>query len=188
MAGRPAAPYILPMNETARDIAGAAEDRGRLSAALVLAGSAALLMGALMFQYWGGLAPCPLCILQRYFHIAVAILAGAAFLAPDPRWRTLLLGLAALALLGSAAMALFHVGVEAGWWQGLAGCSGDSLGNISMDPSKMITGAEKGPAARCDQVPWSLLGLSLAGWNIAASLTLAAVALYGLMRMGRRPA
>jgi disulfide bond formation protein DsbB len=163
-------------------------DRGRLPAAAVLAGSAALLMGALLFQYWGGLPPCPLCILQRYFHIAVAVLAGAAFLAPDPRWRTLLLGLTALVLLGSAGMALFHVGVEAKWWEGLPGCSGAGFGGISDDPSKLIQSAGKGPAARCDQVPWSFLGLSLAGWNIVASLVLAGIALYGLFRIGRRPA
>ena len=188
VAGRGSTPYIQPMTKAASDSVLAAPDRGRMSAALVLAGSAALLMGALLFQYWGGLAPCPLCILQRYFHIAVAVLAGAAFLVPDPRWRTLLLGLAALGLLGSAAMALFHVGVEAKWWEGLPGCSGGNQGGFSADPSKLLQNAEKAPAARCDEVPWSFLGLSLAGWNIVASLALAGIAVAGLLRVGPRPA
>lgn len=166
----------------------AQDDRGRTAAALVLAGSAALLMGALLFQYWGGLPPCPLCILQRYFHIGVAVLAGAAFLAPNTNWRALLLGLTVLGLLGSAGMAFFHVGVEAKWWEGLSGCSGSSLGNAPPDPTKLIQGAEQGPAVRCDEAPWSFLGLSLAGWNVAASLLLAIIALSGLLRVTRRAA
>ncbi len=176
------------MTETPSDGPLAPQDHGRSAAALVLAGSATLLMGALMFQYWGGLPPCPLCMPQRYFHIAVAILAGAAFLAPDPRWRAFLLSGVALGLLGSAAMAFFHVGVEAKWWEGLAGCSGDTLGTAPPDPTKLIQGAEQGPVIRCDEKPWSLFGLSLAGWNVVASLLMAGIAVWGLMRIGRRPA
>lgn len=189
MAGGRPAPYISDMTEVADTAAARVrDDRGRVAAALVLAGSAALLMGALMFQYWGGLPPCPLCVLQRYFHVGVAVLAGAAFLAPDPRWRSFLLGLTALGLLGSAAMAFFHVGVEAKWWEGLSGCSGDTLGTAPPDPTKMIQGAEQGPAVRCDEVPWSFLGLSLAGWNVVASLAMAGIALWGLFRIRRQTA
>ena len=190
MASAPVAPYIPDMLDSADKAATlpADDDRGRPAAAMVLAGSTALLMGALMFQYWGGLPPCPLCLLQRYFHVVVAILAGAAFLIPDPRWRAFLLSLTALSLLGSAAMAFFHVGVEAKWWEGLSGCAGNTLGNSPPDPTKLIEGAERGPGARCDEVPWSFLGLSLAGWNVVASLGMAVVATWGIFRLGRQAA
>ncbi|MGH6719142.1 MAG: disulfide bond formation protein B, partial [Alphaproteobacteria bacterium] len=56
----------------------------RLALALAL-GSAALLLGAFYFQYVAGLAPCPLCLDQRYAHGAVIVLAlGAAAVASRP--------------------------------------------------------------------------------------------------------
>ena len=39
------------------------------------------------------------------------------------------------------------------------------------------------PLTRCDEVPWSLIGVSLAGWNALASCALAALALYGAGRL-----
>src|SRR5665213_1706683 len=52
-----------PMALTTRQFAGA-----------VLVASAAVLGAALLSQYWGGLAPCELCLLQRWpWWVAIAI-------------------------------------------------------------------------------------------------------------------
>lgn len=164
------------------------DDRGRTHAALIFAGSAALLMGAYMFEIWGGLSPCPLCLLQRYFHFAVVPIGVTAFLVPNRRWRMALLGLGVLVLIGSAGMALFHVGVEWKWWEGLPGCAGGlDGGGFSSDPTKMLKQAEAGPGPRCDEIAWSMFGLSMAGWNVVASLFLAGIAAAGVLRL-RRPA
>lgn len=133
-------------------------------------GSAALLLGALAFQYLGGLYPCPLCLWQRWPHLA-AVLIGAAALALPGRKLPVLGALAALATAGIGG---FHAGVELGWWQGLDSCAGAGIGGLSgaalLDPT-----ADVPPPVRCDAVAWSFLGLSMAAWNMILSLGLAAL-------------
>ena len=46
--------------------------------------------------------------------------------------------------------------------------------------------AEAPPA--CDQVGFTFLGLSLAGWNVVASLALATIAAAAALGLGRRSA
>jgi disulfide bond formation protein DsbB len=134
----------------------------RLLALLVPAG---LLGGALGSQYLGGLHPCEMCYWQRWPHAAAIALAGAAFLLPS-RAR-LLTALAALAITISGAIGVFHAGVEIGWWEGLTRCTAG--GAISLEDLMNV------PLVRCDQVQWSLLGISMAGWNALISLGSAAV-------------
>ncbi len=143
----------------------------RLLALLVPAG---LLGGALGSQYLGGLHPCEMCYWQRWPHAAAIILAGAAFLLPA-RAR-LLTALAALAIAVSGAIGVFHAGVELGWWEGLTRCTAG--GALSLDELMNV------PLVRCDQVQWSWLGISMAGWNAVLSLGAAAV-IAGLLARGR---
>ena len=133
-------------------------------------GSLALLLGAFAFQYIGGLAPCTLCLWQRWPH-AAAVLIGVASLALPGRALPLL---GALAALTSAAIGGFHAGVEQGWWDGLASCSGGSIAGISVD-DLLNPAADVAPPVRCDQIAWSFAGLSMAAWNMVISLALAAL-------------
>jgi len=133
-------------------------------------GSLALLVGAFAFQYIGGLAPCTLCLWQRWPHAAAVLIGLAALALPG---RTLPL-LGALAALTAAAIAGFHAGVEQGWWEGLASCAGGSIAGISMD-DLLNPAADVAPPIRCDQIAWSFAGLSMAAWNMVISLGLAAV-------------
>ncbi len=143
----------------------------RLSLVLIAAGgSLALLLGAFAFQYIGGLAPCTLCLWQRWPHAAAVMIGLAAFALPG---RTLPL-IGALAALATAAIGGFHAGVEQGWWEGLASCSGGSIAGISVD-DLLNPAANVAPPVRCDQIAWSLAGLSMAAWNMVISLGLAAV-------------
>ncbi len=150
----------------------------RLARLLVLVVPAALLGGALGSQYVGGLYPCEMCYWQRWAHAGAIVLAGAAFLFPaaSPRSR-MFTALAALAIAVSGAIGVFHAGVELGWWQGLTRCTAG--GAMSLDDLMKV------PLVRCDQVQWSLLGISMAGWN--AIVSLGSAALVGLlMTRGRR--
>ena len=143
----------------------------RLLALLVPVG---LLGGALGSQYLGGLHPCEMCYWQRWPHAAAIILAAAAFAVPA-RAR-MLTALAALAIAVSGAIGLFHTGVELGWWEGLTRCTAG--GALSLDDLMSV------PLVRCDQVQWSWLGISMAGWNAILSLGSAAV-IAGLLARGR---
>lgn len=147
--------------------------------ALVIAaagGSAALLLAAFLFQHWGGMAPCKLCIWQRYPHV-IAVAVGALALL-SARVPFILAG--AAATLATAAIGLYHVGVEQGWWQGPSTCSAGPVGGVSADD--LFNQIMTAPLVRCDEIPWSLFGLSMAGWNALISLGLAALWLAALRR------
>lgn len=138
------------------------------------AGSAALLAGAFAFQYLGGLAPCQLCLWQRWPH-AAAVLAGLLALAVgSAAGQRILAALGAVAALGSAAIGAFHVGVEQKWWQGLASCTAGSVQGIS-GADLLNTDIVLAPVVRCDAIAWALVGVSMAGWNVLISLGLAVI-------------
>jgi disulfide bond formation protein DsbB len=155
-------------------------DAGRLIALLL---PLALLGGALGSQYIGGLYPCEMCWWQRYPHAAAILLAGGAFTAPaaSSRARTLTL-LAALAIAISGAIGVYHAGVELQIFQGFTTCSTTATATSTEDLLKKLM---KVPLIRCDQVQWSFLGISLAGWNAIFSLSGAALIAW-LMLGGRR--
>lgn len=136
---------------------------------LAASGSAVLLIAALGFQYIGGLAPCEMCLWQRWPH-AAAILVGALGVTVLWRQRRVMAGIGTVAMLATAAIGLFHVGVEQNWWQGPSTCSAASpVGQSTDDLMASIMAA---PLVRCDEVAWSLLGISMAGWNALVSLGL----------------
>jgi len=151
-----------------------------LARRLALGVPALLLAGAYLSQYGFGLYPCELCWWQRYGHFAAIVLAGLAFVAPPQR---LWLALAALAILGSGLIGAFHAGVEYGWWEGLTTCS-NPIAEVGGDPLQAIMDA---PLIRCDEVQWSLAGISLAGFNFLIS-TAAGLAVLRLVAKGGRNA
>jgi disulfide bond formation protein DsbB len=137
---------------------------------LTLTAYAAMLAAAhLYFQRFLGLQPCPLCLDQRNWHWAVVGVSLAAFVAlrfrPGvARWAALIIG---LVLLGSAAMGAYHVAVEQHWV--IAQC------DARIDPNDIrpLDFNERLEAPRCDDIAWSLLGVSMAGYNALISLLLA---------------
>ena len=134
---------------------------------LAAAGSFALLAGAYGFEYLGSMAPCKLCLWQRYPHM-VAIAIGVLALMLHGRALPLL---GALAALTSAGIGLYHTGVERGWWQGPTTCTSGPIGNLS--PAELLDQILTAPLVRCDDIAWEMLGLSMASWNAIASLCLA---------------
>jgi len=146
---------------------------------LGLAG-AAILLAALALQYLGGLPPCPLCIWQRWPYVALIALGLIGW-----RWRArAMLALASLVLLGGAGIAVYHVGIEQGWWALPAGCVAGASADSVAELRRLL--AEAPPA--CDQVGFTFLGLTLAGWNLVSSLLLAAYGAAAALGFRRRGA
>jgi Disulfide bond formation protein DsbB len=145
----------------------------RLLALIVPAG---LLGGAYISQYVFGLAPCEMCWWQRYPHMFAVVFAALAFF-----WRPArpLIAVAALGILASGLIGAFHAGVEYGWWKGVTACTASPF-VAGGDPLEAIMNA---PVIRCDTAPWTLLGVSLAGWNFLISLA-GALAIFGLIARG----
>ncbi|MEL7464299.1 MAG: disulfide bond formation protein B [Pseudomonadota bacterium] len=159
-----------------------------LSRALLLAsllGPAAVLGAALFSQYVGGLAPCPMCIWQRWPHaIAIALAALALLLVPRPASRLVAkaaLGAGALALLVGAGIGVFHAGVELGYWEGPSTCVGGDISTLSTEA--LIAQIQGAPLVRCDEIAWSFAGVSMAGWNAILSLGLAALTALAARRL-----
>ncbi len=136
--------------------------KARLLAVMV---PAALLGGAYIAQYGLGLPPCEMCWWQRYPHFAALGIGALAFLLKPPQVWTALAG---LAIITSGLIGGFHAGVEYGWWEGITGCSTPASGIDVMDLAAA-------PLIRCDVAPWTLFGISLAGFNFLISSTLGAV-------------
>jgi disulfide bond formation protein DsbB len=133
---------------------------------------AALLAGAFGSEYFGHLSPCEMCWWQRYAHLAALVPAALAFTAPAGSRRSrLLVLLAALGIAVSGAIGVYHAGVELKIFQGFTTCT--KTGAMSLED------IVKAPLVRCDQVQWSFLGVSMAGWN--AILSLGGAALVALL-------
>ena len=137
---------------------------------LACAGSLALLLGAFGFQYLGGLAPCPMCIWQRWPH-AVAFLIGIAAMTVLWKFRRPLSALGFMTMLTSAGLGIFHAGVEQQWWEGPTTCVGTDPG--SMNSEDLLNALMEAPMVRCDEIVWDLWGITMAGWNALISLGLA---------------
>lgn len=145
---------------------------------LALVVPAALMLGALGSQYIGGLHPCEMCYWQRWPHDAAIVLALFAFGTRVDKASHVLVALAALAIMVSGGIGLFHAGVEYGWWEGITTCSTTAAG-VSLEDIM------RAPVVRCDVPQWTLLGISLAGFNAIISLGSGAVILALLRRAGR---
>ncbi|MGD9650078.1 MAG: disulfide bond formation protein B [Dongiaceae bacterium] len=123
----------------------------------------AALAGAYIFQYGFGLAPCPLCLYQRWPYMAAIAFSLLAYGFRHKPLYGVWLGLLALSFWLSAALALFHVGVEQHWWRGLDSCQGQAIPTNLEELRAMIENAQP---ARCDEIAWSFLGISIAGYNL----------------------
>ena len=134
------------------------DNSGKARALAVLV-PAALLGGAYVAQYGFGLYPCEMCWWQRYPHFAALGLGLAAYVVKPPQVWTALAG---LAIITSGLIGGFHAGVEYGWWEGITGCATLPTNIDVMNPATA-------PLIRCDVAPWTLWGISLAGFNFLIS-------------------
>ncbi|MBI1181262.1 MAG: disulfide bond formation protein B [Alphaproteobacteria bacterium] len=137
--------------------------------AFVLAVCIAVMLGAYGFQYIGGLEPCHLCYLQRYaYYVAIPLAALSTALAATRGLAAarLPLVLTGLALLTGMAIAGYHAGVEYHWWPGPETCTAPDLSGKGGD---MLAAIMNQGLVRCDEIPWSLFGISMAGYNFFIS-------------------
>ncbi len=160
-----------------------------MAAALAIAIlAAAAPLFALASETWLGLAPCALCLWQRWPYWVAAALALFAALLPGAarRW---LLGLAGIAVLVSAGIAVLHVGVEAHWWPSpLPSCLAPSAGG-GASIEEMMRSLAPAPSKPCDAPTFPIPGLplSMAAMNLIYALALGALAIALAARKGARP-
>lgn len=155
--------------------------------ALLIGLATALVIGAAWAFQASGYAPCELCLLERipyYVGMPVAVVTAVA-----SRRGYRYLALAGFAVLvatfaASTALGLYHVGVEWRFWPGPTECSGA----LTAPPNvgDFLEQLHHVAVVRCDQPALTIVGLSLAGWNVVASIILLALANAGILRRGFR--
>lgn len=138
-----------------------------------------MLLTAFFFQYVLGLEPCILCVLQRWPYVLAIALGLIAWRFPETRAAVYLWSVVTFVTGGG--IAAYHVGVEQRWWEGTSACGGGSpLG--SADPAALMEQLLATPVVACDQIPWALFGISMAGYNVLMSAGFALLCLLVLLR------
>jgi disulfide bond formation protein DsbB len=159
-----------------------------MAALAITAIAAATLAGAWFLQLVLDLRPCPLCLEQRYaYYLMIPLGALVALAAARDAPRAVLfsgLAILAAAALGNTWLGTYHAGVEWGLWKGPTECTGP-VGNLGS-AGTLLERLDTVKVVRCDEVQWKFLGLSLAGYNVLISLSIAAIAAWGIARMAAR--
>ena len=146
--------------------------------------SLAVLGSAYASQYWGGLAPCELCLYQRWpWRIVGGLGLLALWVVPRPRLWRFVVGFCGLTLMAGAVIAVYHVGIEQHWWLGPASCTSAGTPASLAELKAQIMAA---PVVLCDQIQWSLFGVTLAGFNAIISFFAATASLAAVWSSARR--
>ena len=153
--------------------------------ALVAVGCTGLLAFGLYLQHAVGLEPCPMCIVQRYALIGVALLSAAAAALPQGRWRWS--GAVGVALVGGFGA---FVAARQTWLQWyppeVLSCGRDFYGMIESFPLKRAVPMIFKGSGDCSKVDWAFLGLTIANWSfVSFSAVLALIALLWWKRPAR---
>lgn len=159
-------------------------DWSRLVPVFVLVASVAALTAAFVSQYGFDIQPCVLCLYQRVPYYVAGTAALLAMVLPSGREdRSLIVAVAGLAFLAGAGIAFYHVGVQQHWWASIAACGGGQEPLRVNGPADLMAKLH-GPAPKaCDEVDWTILGLSMPAYNVVASLALAALSLWSAWRI-----
>ena len=139
---------------------------------LAITASALILAAAHAFETFGGLPPCPLCLRQRevYWALIFMTATGPAIwrFVPKRRFLVALNVLIGLVFGVGVVVAAYHAGVEWKFFPPPAGCSSGGVNPLEM-------GNLDAPISipLCNDAPFYILGLSMAGWNGVVSALLA---------------
>jgi disulfide bond formation protein DsbB len=131
------------------------------------------------FEIWGGLQPCSLCVISRWFYVALGMfsLGGilvTAFKHPAKFWQRIVKALPVMSFRKACLIvsfcgmvfSAFHVGIERKWWRVKMKCTSAVVGVTSIQDYKqrlLYT-------PRCDRVAWRFLGFSMADMNLLAQI------------------
>jgi disulfide bond formation protein DsbB len=144
--------------------------------AVVFGGALLIILTAHAFEQFGGYAPCPLCLQERYayyFGVPAAVVAFFAARGESFGFARLVLVLIAIGFIINMGLGIYHAGAEWKFWPGPDTCAG------GFDLQWSREGIVDTPVIRCDEAAWRFLGLSFAGWNAVVSALLAGIALWG---------
>ena len=156
-------------------------DQPRRVLALICAVCIAMLAFGLYLQHVAGLEPCPMCIVQRYALILVAVVAGiTAFASRRP---LLVVGSGLMALMASLGAFVAARQSFLQWFPPeVASCGRDLYGMIETFPLKRVIPMIFNGSGDCTKIDWTFLGLSIANWSFVAFVSFALLGLLLIFR------
>ncbi len=124
-----------------------------------------------MAEYLFGIAPCSLCIFQRYVMMAILTMSlGVVISGFDHKVITRVIGLFAAC---GVILCGYHIGVELKWWAMPQSCVG-KVDLVSTDPAEMLKALQEQmknqKIFRCDKINWYLFGVPASWWTLGAFL------------------
>ena len=153
----------------------------RRAYALICLACVAMLAFGLYLQHVVGLEPCPMCIVQRYALVLIALFAGlAAVTRKKGMQRT------GGVLLLLSALAGGYTAAQQSWLQWyppeVVSCGRDFYGMIETFPLKRALPMIFRGGGDCSQIDWTFLSLSIANWSFIAFAVFAVLAVILLVR------
>lgn len=132
-----------------------------------------------VLEYGFGVLPCHMCWWQRYMHYAILAfsLLGLAHIRLQ---RPALMAIIAAALVGLG-IAMWQFAAQHGWLPFPASCTSGGV-PIYADPADLAAAMQATKVIPCDKENFTILGLSLAGYNIPAMLLVITLSIRGLKK------
>ena len=119
------------------------------------------------------LEPCRLCLIQRIPYAIIAVIGWIGLKHSDWLSAGNLTAIAGFVFLAGATIALYHVGIEQQLWQSTVGCSGEL--NQQISANKLQDMLQQKQPKSCNQIEWTLFGVSIATYNAVFSLICAGI-------------
>ena len=153
--------------------------------ALVALVCVALLAFGLYLQHVVGLEPCPMCIVQRYTLVLVAIVAGVSTL--SARRNFLITGASLLVLLsGFGAFVAARQSFLQWYPPEIVSCGRDFYGMIETFPLKRSIPMIFKGSGDCTAIDWTFLGGSIANWSFVSFVLIGVTTLMLVVRQVRQ--
>ncbi len=149
--------------------------------ALVAASCIAMLCFGFYLQHVGGLEPCPMCIVQRYAMILIAILS---IIASATAIKGIQIGTSWLVII--TALGGAFVAARQSWLQWyppeIASCGRDIYGMIETFPLQNLVPMILKGSGDCTKIDWTFLGGSIANWSFLCFVGIATLAIWAALR------
>ena len=153
--------------------------------ALIAAACVAMLVFGLYLQHVVGLEPCPMCIVQRYALMLVAVVAGITAFARKKGWFVAGSGLLVLLCALGAFVAARQSFLQ--WYPPEeASCGRDLYGMIETFPLKRAIPMIFKGSGDCTKIDWTFLGLSIANWSFISFALIGLAGVVLLVRLARQ--
>ena len=139
-----------------------------------------ILLVVYYLEYFLDLKPCILCIYQRIPYFFAIFLAIIFLFLEDYKFQKIFYYLYSITFLSSLLLAIYHFGIENNFWSVFTNCEIND--SYIKDKSNLKEYLLEKEFVSCSKVNFSLLGISLVGYNIIISLFLLILSLLKLRK------